>query len=527
MPELAESELEIGTAPAGVDPVKGLAAKATSAFGWNIAGFTVRTMASFGVNLLLARLLGPKPFGLVAMAMTIIAFGSLLMDSGLGVQLIRKREVTTAEIRTAFTLQVLLGIALAIGLFFLAPVIARELRQETVQPILRALAVVLFIKSSSQTATALLKRDLKFKLLQKTEIASYLIGYGVVGTSLALAGSGVWSLVTAQLTQSVLYAVVTWTLARHSLALHIGPEVRELLRFGSQVLAANVVSWAIGALPTLLIGRELGVLSLGLYNRAFMMVGVPLTVLASSLQAVALSLYSRLNNDRAIVTKAFLAVVSLVSLLAFPCFLFAAASANPFIEMMLGKSWLAAAPLMFPLALAMPFDAFASLGSSLLISQGKPNFDLWTQAITVLSGAMVLSAGIHSGSLSAVAWKVFVGVYMVRATIAILFVKRVLRFRWSDLGRAVRGGLIVGAGAFLAAYFIQVQAASVSVPAMVQIAVALAGAVVAVLVLSRIFRPRLVSSELLWLARDVTLPVPAFFRWLLSSTSTVEISVET
>src|SRR5579872_2004934 len=81
----------------------GLAVKATSGLGWNMIGFGVRAGAGFGINVLLARLLGPEPFGLIAIAMVVIALGNLLVDSGLSIQLIQARTISAKAVRGVFS----------------------------------------------------------------------------------------------------------------------------------------------------------------------------------------------------------------------------------------------------------------------------------------------------------------------------------------------------------------------------------------------------------------------------------------
>src|SRR6185436_19513704 len=143
-------------------------------------------------------------FGLVAIAMAVIALGNLLVDSGLSVQLIRNETLSRKAVRGVFTLQMLLGALLAAGAFLSIPMITALLKQDEARPVMRALALMLIIVSSGQTSTALLRRDMRFKAIQKIQIASYVAGYAALGIPLAYAGAGVWALVWAQLVQATL-----------------------------------------------------------------------------------------------------------------------------------------------------------------------------------------------------------------------------------------------------------------------------------------------------------------------------------
>jgi len=494
----------------------GLAAKAASGVGWNLAGFAVRAGAGFGINVVLARLLGPAPFGLVAIAMVMIALGNLLVDSGLSVQLIRSATISAREIRGVFTLQLLLGLVLAAGTVLSTPLIAALLKQDGVRPVMRALAFMLVIVSAGQASTALLRRDLRFKAIQKVQITSYLIGYGALGVPLAYAGAGVWTLVWAQLTQAALCTVMSWALVRHSLLPYIGPESKALLRFGSFLAGSNVMSWSIGAMPNFLIGRTLGPAQLGLYNRAYMLVGVPETALVAPIQTVSLSLYSRLQANEATVRRAFLAIVAALALLVFPFFLLVAGTAGTLIQVVLGHKWSGAAPVLIPLAFAVCFDAIAAVCSPLLISRGRPDLDLRTQIIAAAFGGLSLAVAAWTNpSLLTLAWTVCACLYLVRAATATVFVKRELSIPWPRFARAPLGGVLLGAVALIVAGTLNLRlAAWAAWPRLLLSGGAALGAIIAAIFL---FPRTLLYRDLFWLVSGRGLPIPGGIdRWLQS-----------
>lgn len=493
-----------------------LAAKAASGLGWNLAGFAVRAGAGFGINIVLARLLGPAPFGLVAIAMVVIALGNLLVDSGLSVQLIRNATISAKEVRGVFTLQVLLGLVLAAGTILSIPLITALLKQEAARPVMRALAFMLIIISAGQTSTALLRRDLRFEAIQKIQIISYLIGYGALGIPLAYAGAGVWTLVWAQLTQAVLCTVMSWALVRHSLLPYIGPESAVLLRFGSFLAGSNVVSWSIGAMPNFLIGRTLGPAQLGLYNRAYMLVGVPSTALVSPVQTVSLSLYSRLQGNEGTVRRSFLAIVAAIALLAFPFFLLVAGTAGTLIQVVLGHKWSGAAPILIPLAFGVCFDAIAAVCSPLLISRGRPDLDLRTQIIAAAVGGVSLAVAAWANSpLLTLAWTVCVCLYLVRAAAATVFVKRELSIPWPRFARAPLGGVLLGAVALIVAGTLNLRlAAWAAWPRLLLSGGAGLGAMIAAIFL---FPRTLLYRDLFWLVSGRGLPIPSRIdKWLRS-----------
>jgi O-antigen/teichoic acid export membrane protein len=144
-------------------PSRSLASRATKAFHWNVAGTLARAAAGLMINALLAHLLGPEPFGRLALAMVVISFGNLLIESGMGAGLIQEPEIEELDIRYVFTAQMAFGLALTGVVALFAPRAAAALGQPEVGPVLRVLSSMLAIQAFGQTGLALLQRNLDFK----------------------------------------------------------------------------------------------------------------------------------------------------------------------------------------------------------------------------------------------------------------------------------------------------------------------------------------------------------------------------
>lgn len=421
---------------------------AGAGFGWNIAGGVVRALSGLAINTVLARMLGPEPFGLVALAMVIVGLGSLVVDAGLTVSLIRKPELDELDIRSAFTTQVALGFALAAGLALLAPWAAALLAQESVTPVLRAMAALLAIQAFGQTGTALLRRAGDFQRVQQVQICSYLAAYLGVGIPLALRGGGVWSLVAAQLAQAALYSAGVWLATRHSLRPFTGR--RGMTEFGLTIAASNVAGWAVGALPALLIGRFQGVLMLGYFSRAFFLVNMPASVLAVSLQTTSLTVYSRLQRHTRLTSRICLGMTTLCLMATVPPFFSVAAMPRTMVEALFGKQWLPMANLLTPLALAMPLECVAALSGPLLIARGKPGVELRLQVLTALSALVVVGGLSLWSTTAAAAWGVLGAVYLLRSSLAAAAMWRETGSSFCKYARAVAGPLGLGVGCFAA-----------------------------------------------------------------------------
>jgi O-antigen/teichoic acid export membrane protein len=446
-------------------PSRSLASRATTAFSWNVTGAFVRAGAGLMINAMLAHLLGPEPFGRLALAMVVITLGNLLVESGMGAGLIQKPELEELDIRYAFTAQMAAGLGLTAIVAVFAPLAAVALGQREVAPVLRVLSAMLAIQAFGQTGLALLRRNLDFKKIQTLQIASYIVGYLAVGIPLALLGHGVWSLVAAQLTQSGILSGGAWLLTGHSIRPHRSRARRSLAAFGVKVAVTNIVCWAVGAVPSLLIGRFQGMEALGFYSRAYFLVGAPASVLSSSFQSTSFSVYSRLQKHLRLTARTYLGLTSLCQMLTVPVFLAVAAMPRAIIETLFGHRWLAAAGVLTPLALAMPLDCLAALASPLLIARGRPGLEFRVQVITALSTLAVVGFLSTRASTQTTAWGVLFGVYLIRMTAATQASIHLVRLPWSRWAKTVAASTLLGALCFVTVSTLEGRLTAQGVPA--------------------------------------------------------------
>jgi O-antigen/teichoic acid export membrane protein len=450
-------------------PSESLVARATTGFHWNVGGTLVRSGAGLMINATLAHLLGPEPFGRLALAMVVISFGNLMIESGMGAGLIQKPQLEELDIRYVFTAQMAAGLGLTALLAIFAPLAAVALGQPEVAPVLRLLSLMLAIQAFGQTGLALLQRNLDFKKIQTLQMASYIVGYLAVGIPLALGGRGVWSLVAAQLTQSGIQSSGAWLLTRHSLRPYRSRSRRPLAVFGFKIAATNIAGWAVGAVPALLIGRFQGITALGFYSRAYFLVGPPASVLSASFQATSFAVYSRLQNHLRLTARTYLGLTSLCQMLTIPVFLAVAAMPRAILETLFGTRWLAAAGVLTPLALAMPLDCLASLAAPLLIARGRPGLEFRVQAITALSTLAIVGFLSTRASTPATAWGVLFGVYLVRMVAATQASIHLIGLSWTRWAKTVAASTLLGAVCFFMVSFLEARLIAEGIPAWIRL----------------------------------------------------------
>lgn len=394
-------------------PTSSLTARALSAVKWNYVGTVGRIVATFVSQIVIARLLGPEQVGLFGYAFLMVTFAALAVEMGLQQALIQARELPDEVVATACGRLLLAGAAAAVVLFLCADLVSQWVfSTPRAAPVLRAMAPVLILNALTFAATAMLSRNLEFKVIQLSTLGAYLVGYMAVGIGAAWLGFGVWSLVLAWYTHMALAcASMIWFGSR---SIRPGNPLRPLpiAGFGMVVMTTNLLNWVIDNGPHTAIARFFGPAMLGTYSVASNLVKVPADHLVSNLQSILLPLSARAQDNDVGLRRAYLTVLSGVAVVAFPTFTFVAMMAEPIVLLLLGPQWVAAAGLLTALSIAMIVHAVEALCGPMLSGRGEPRVELRLKAVTLLLTLGVLAFTVHH-SVNAVAWGVVL-VYLFR-----------------------------------------------------------------------------------------------------------------
>lgn len=431
--------------PESVSPVasgEGLAARSLSALKWNYLGATARIVSQLVVGVVLARLLGPEPFGVLAMCWIVIGLGNLLADSGFAAALVQRLEVTADDVRHVFTVQMAISVLLTVCVALAAPLVAGFYGRPETTAVLRVLSLYFVVQSLGQVSSSLLKRRLDFKALQTAQVVSYLIAYLGGGVGLALAGFGVWSLVAAALLQGAVAAVLLFRAHPHSMAPRWRTQDGGFLTFGLKVLGGNLSNYAIGNTDSVVIGRAFGVAELGLYNRSMQLLMTPMNAVLVNLMSVLMPAYAQGQNDLTAVRHAYLASLTVVALLCLPPVLAAGAVAKTVVVGLYGLQWQAAAVLLPPVAAATIATALLALAGPVLVGTGHPGAEFRAQflAAILMVGAMIWAS---TQSLVVLAWTVPI-VLLGRFFLITHAALRICQGTWRHVLGALAGPTLIG-----------------------------------------------------------------------------------
>jgi O-antigen/teichoic acid export membrane protein len=303
--------------------------------------------SSFLVFLVLARLLPPEAFGLVAFAATLLAFAQIVINQGFALAIVQRERLDPEHIDTAFWTGIGLSLVLVAFVVGLAEPIAALAGEPELAPLLPWLSLGILLGSLSAVHVALLQRELRFRLLTLRTLVASTIG-GLTGVAMALSGFGVWSLVGQQLTTMGVSVLVLWTSSDWRPGIRVSrTHFGDLFQFGISIVGSNIARFFARRSDRLLIGYLLGPAELGIYVIAFRTVDALIDLVNASLRQVAVPVFSRMQGDPTRLLRALYSATRTTSLVSFPAFAGLAALAPELVPALFGSQWEASIPIRF------------------------------------------------------------------------------------------------------------------------------------------------------------------------------------
>lgn len=436
----------------------GLTNKTLRGLSWTASGTIVQIVVQVIVTSVLARILSPADFGLVSVALIIVGLGQVFAQFGIGLALVQRYNVARRHIRTGFLVSVSFGLALTLCVVLLTPLIAAFFRLEASSDIIRVMAFIFLIKSFGVVSESLLQRELRFRTLTIVYAVSYLLGYGVVGIVSAVLYPSAWSLVAAQLTQVTLETVSMLILRRHSMRPHFNRRAfRDLIGYGGGMTAMKIANFVSLQGDNFIIGRWLGVESLGLYTRAYRLMSLPANLFNEAAEKIIFTTMSKAQMDAVRLRTAYRRGMAFISLLVIPISVAALILAPEIIFILLGPNWTAAVPVFQVLAIGMYFRSGYKMCYLVFQSTGAVNRTAWLKTV---HAAMVLAGAIIGQSWGVVGASIGVVVsFVIHFALAVALGMKITKMSLTEhlvlYIPAVRLAAIVGAIAWSVASFLR------------------------------------------------------------------------
>lgn len=380
-----------------------LKSKITKGVIWGGGGRIVQQIIQFALSVALARLLSPGDYGLMAMVMVFTGFAGMLADGGFNSALIQKKDMTDAHVHTVFWINFVLGILLLALTFLLAPLLADFYQVPQLKDIFRVIAINFVISAFGNVPSAILQKELRFNVIAKIDTTAVLLS-GVLAICMAWGGFGVWSLVAQPILAGLIMALMRcWACKWFPKFLFNPTALKEIWGFSGNMFGFLFINyWARNA-DSLIIGKVFGSASLGLYNRAYGLMLLPITQVHGAINQVMFPVLSSIQDDKERVGRIYLRAVGIITLVSYPMMMGLCVVAEPFVLTLYGTKWSGVSSVLQILALVGLIQSLVSSGGLLLLSQGRADRLLFSSAVFYILHIAAFFIGTALGSVYAVA----------------------------------------------------------------------------------------------------------------------------
>lgn len=364
-----------------------------------ITGFSQIFIAASQITsvIVLSRLLTPFDFGIVAMSWPVIGLLSIFQDFGLTQATVQRPGIKRSDVNCLFWINVLVSGLIAIAIFATAPLAAIFYGRQEVQSLLQAMSCLVLMQGLGAQHSALLNRSMRFTSLAVMEVVGAVGGLAAAITW-ALISPSYWALFGGSLVTVLLPAVLAWILSGWRPGLpRISADASALMKFGAGITGFNLSNFVARNADNVLIGRYLGEIPLGLYDRAYKLMLMPLRQATNPLARVMIPTLARMIDEPARYRNAYLKVVPLVLLALLPGIAAMIVTAPTLIPFLLGETWRESAFVFTALGFAGLLQPLNNPAGWLFISQGRSRDFMHWGIITAVTSVIAFVAGLPFG----------------------------------------------------------------------------------------------------------------------------------
>lgn len=351
---------------------------------WRFVDVISRKIVTLFVSILLARMIAPEAYGVVALTMVFIVFCDIFILNGFNVALIRKEETSPIDYSTVMTMSLSFTFIMYFFIWFCAPLFAAFYDSPDLCPVLRVITLLLFFESVSSVIRAKATRAMQFKEMTIAAFTSSLVSGGIA-LALAYMGMGVWALVVQQVSSNLIEMIMLLIVFRWRMSFNFSSDVAmSMMRFTLGVLGTSFLDFFGNNFTNLIVGKAYSTKDLGYMNRANIL---PETVglnAYNSINSVLLpTLSSRQNNDAEMKTV-LRKVMSLTMYVILPLMFGLIGSANVLIPVLLTDKWIPSVPLMYFCCLYYAINPIRAIGYSAFYAKGQSRFSVQVEVVRSL-----------------------------------------------------------------------------------------------------------------------------------------------
>ena len=377
--------------------------KVTVGVAWSVAEKLGSMLMQMVVSIVVARLLMPEDFGVLAILTFFTALMAVVVDSGFSQTLIRKTEPTESDYKSVFLFNVVTSLVLYAVMTALSPAIAAYYNLPVISKIAPVLFLLLPVNALTVIQNTIFARQFRFATLSRINFASATIA-GVAAITMAWCGFGVWSLVAQRLAQVTVKAVLLWWRGDWRCKGRFDfSALRAMSGFSFRLMGTDIISYLYNNIAQLFIGKMHSATTLGYYNQAQKLKELPVTSVVQSFQSVTYPALANVKGDKQKFADSYLRVLAITAAVIAPVMVGMVAVADDMFMLMLGQRWMPTVPYFKILSLAGLFYPISMIAYNVLKVAGDGGVILRLEIIKKAIMTIILVLAIPH-SVTAIAW---------------------------------------------------------------------------------------------------------------------------
>ena len=362
-------------------------------------------VVTFVVTIVLARLLMPEEYGIVALITIFIALAEVIADGGFNTALIQKKEADAIDFSTVFYFSMFVAFTLYGILFFSAPFIANFYNQPLLTDVIRVLSCSLLFYSFNSVQRAYISRYMMFKKLFVSALIAVILS-GAIGILLAYKGYGVWALVWQIILNQFFTTIIMWFTVKWRPILSFSKErFHTLFSFGWKIFCTNFIVTLFIRLRAMVIGKVFSPATLAYYDKGNQFPGLISDNVCGSIQSVIFPAFSEAQDDKEKVKSMMRRAINTSCLFMFPLMIGLMVCAKPLVILLLTEKWLGVVPFMQILCLANFFRPISIPNQQAITALGHSGITLKLEIVRKVIDVIILAVSCYMGAL-AIAWGV-------------------------------------------------------------------------------------------------------------------------
>lgn len=351
----------------------------------------------FVVQLILARLLLPEDYGILAITTIFISIANVFIQTGFTTSIVQKKEIDEEYTSSMFYLMLIIAIILYMVLFLISPIIASFYNEPRITPIIRILGISLIFGAITSVQNAILSRNMQFKKYFYSSILGIIFS-GTVGIILAYIGLGVWALVAQQLTNNLIIMIVLCLVVKwRPKWLFSFKKVKELFKYGWKILVASLIDNIYNDIYGLIIGKIYDSKMLGYYNRGKQFPEVIVNNINGSISSVMLSALSNQQDNKEKLKNMVRRSIITSGFIIFPVVVGLAVVAEPLVKILLTEKWGECVPFMQILCFTYAFYLIDTANLQAIKAIGRSDVYLKLEIIKKVFGFSILLISVPFG----------------------------------------------------------------------------------------------------------------------------------